>query len=153
MKQLEILLLIIGIWCVAVVCNAQDVNGLEIGKEYTKAQVIDKLGQPDRFEIDNSYDGNGMKFTYGNNIFYFYNWGEGAIFADFSIYTEQFVTMSQFVQGGIKIGDDVSKIKLLGLKIEKSGTYAYKIWFEDWAYMTFGYNDSKITHIGCTVLD
>ncbi len=88
-----------------------DVNGIFIGGKYTKAQVTAKWGTPTKYWSGMSEFGLDEEYYYTSNLFRFSDTG---IFGEFQIDTPNFVVFTS-KNGGIKVGDDVSRIEAIGL--------------------------------------
>ena len=85
----------------------RDVNGVEIGSTLTRSQVLLAFGKPDDYKLyDNGDDGKGESYFYGENRIHFSN----GVFDEFYLCTPGFVAFTNHIEGGIKIGDPLSKL-------------------------------------------
>lgn len=125
-----------------------DVNGLILnGKSiYSKKQVIAKLGSPDSYREDEL----GMTFYYGHRSrFYFSFDGVGG---EFVINDPGFATFTSEIEGGLKVGDNISKVEKLNMPIDKDTPNEYHIPFSDWAEFLVIYDkNNTITSIQFTI--
>ena len=103
-----------------------DVNGIFIGGTYIKTQVTAKWGTPTQYRSSTSETGLDELYDYSinqmNNQFQF---NENGVFNTFSIRTQNFVVYTAF-SGGIKVGDNISRIQAIGLGtpvLQSDGTY------------------------------
>jgi hypothetical protein len=120
-----------------------DVNGVHIGSVYTKAQVEAQWGTPTKYDSGESEFGLNETYDYSNNQFYF---SDNGIFNGFYIDTPNFIVYTA-KSGGIKVGDDFSRIEAIGLGtpvLQKSGTFSIPSG-DDW--FTVGQSDGKISWI------
>lgn len=138
-----------------IVTDAITVNGLRIGTRYTMRQMTDALGAtPTEISEPAEEDAypDAYELRYGKDRF---GW-VGGEFHDFTIRTSGYV-----VNGGIRIGDPITRIKELG-GIAEYGTTQTK-WVR-WkpstkglyamTSMTFYYNDyGKIYMISADIMD
>ena len=88
-----------------------DVKGIFIGGTYTKAQVQAKWGSPTQYRSNTSENGLNEVYDYSTNQFSF---NDNGIFNTFYINTPDFPIFTKF-NGGIKVGDTLSKLNSLGL--------------------------------------
>jgi hypothetical protein len=91
--------------------SSMDVNGIFIGSVYSKDQVTAKWGTPTKYWSGESEFGLDEEYHYSKNLFRF---SDNGIFGEFHIYTSNFVVYTA-QSGGIKVGDDVSRIAAIGL--------------------------------------
>ena len=85
----------------------RDVNGVEIGSTLTKSQILSAFGKPDDYKLyDNGEDGKGESFFYGESRIHFNN----GVFDEFYLCTPGFVAFTNHIEGGLKIGDPLSKL-------------------------------------------
>ncbi len=91
--------------------SAQDINGMELGKTYNYNYVINKFGTPDSYWSGNGEDGLNEEYYYGPNLLRF---KENGCFGAFSIKDNRFAAFTLDMQGGIKVGDPVTKFNQLG---------------------------------------
>lgn len=118
------------------ICAYAQINGLTLNNKYTKADILTALGSPDEISQDDF-----VYFTYkenvinnGNNLsilkkiredyFSFYPEGDKYIFSSYAIFS------SDFNFKGIKVGDNINKVKTLGgsfknAKSPKNTLYLY----------------------------
>lgn len=158
MKKLFLLIAI----CLFCACPAQDVatgaitvNGLRIGGRYTMRQMTDALGAaPAEISEPAEEDAypDAYELRYGKDRF---GW-VGGEFHDFTIRTSGYV-----VNGGIRIGDPITRIKELGGIAEYGTTQTKWVRWRPSAKgiyamtsMTFYYNDyGKIYMISADIMD
>ncbi len=128
-------------------CSAQevDVNGMYIGRIYSRQEVVAKFGEPDYAytgrigvspEYHNMFNAWCQYCKYGENILQFNEEGDGS-FCAFNIYDKGFVVMKDYRKGGFKIGDEISAktIETIFNKctIEEFQEGSWAIYFSDWA--------------------
>lgn len=148
-----IILIFVSCHCL---CSAQKLNGLEIGKKYTKEQILSELGNaPTRTDTWDSEFGIGYEYYYRKSVFHF---EEGGVFYSYSIGNSEYVTMTEFIPEGIRVGDNISKVLGIGKNVtmdyqkysENGKNYDawYRVWFNhsDDIYIIFTKNNI-ITHI------
>ncbi len=103
-----------------------DVNGIFIGGQYTKAQIVAKWGGPTKYRSNLSESGLNEVYDYSiNNINSQFMFGENGIFHTFVLETSTFIVYTAF-DGGIKVGDSISRVQAIGLgtpELYKSGIY------------------------------
>ena len=132
---------------------AQDVDGISLWDKYTKAQLVQKYGQPVEYrsqEGDNEEDGLTEYITFKDIDFHL----EGNQVVDYDIKTDKPRALTKTIKGGIGIGDDASvlnpiKDKLFSTKTLKDGVTEYSYWLdrdiERWIYVDVKGN--KIVYI------
>ncbi|MBQ0054115.1 MAG: hypothetical protein KBS89_06655 [Bacteroidales bacterium] len=124
---------------------AQDVNGLKVGEKYTKNQIIAALGKPDNI--------NGNTYEYGSSYFNF-DYVDNTFTGFCIVNDKRFLTMTEEISGGLRIGDNVSKVKQTKCpkKLEKPNYISF--WhYGDWADWDVEFdNNGTITYIGFTIL-
>lgn len=91
--------------------SAQDINGMELGKTYNYNYVINKFGTPDSYWSGNGEDGLNEEYYYGTNVFRFSD--NGCLYS-FTLKDNRFAAFTLDMQGGIKVGDPVTKFNQLG---------------------------------------
>lgn len=125
-----------------------DINGLKIDGEsiYSKKQVIAKLGSPDSYREDEL----GMTFYYGHSSrFYFSFDGVGG---EFVIDDPGFAAFTSEIEGGLKVGDNISKVEQLNMPVDKGTPNEYHVPFSDWAELLVIYDkNNRITSIQFTI--
>ena len=96
--------------------HAQDVAGVHVGSRMTKAQVIEKFGEPEEYDISDSYMDEEAKYEV-------YDYGHGNWLAfvdeclyDFYVRTSRWPVLLSMIEGGIEIGDPFSKLASLNPK-------------------------------------
>ena len=99
---------------------AQDVNGLKIGEKYTRSQIIKALGKPDSGSDEFCY-------IYGQSFFNFDE--DDNTFTEFSVQDPRFITMTEEIEGGLRVGDDISKVKKTKCQIRESGPDYFSYWY------------------------
>ena len=125
---------------------AQDVNGLKVGEKYTRSQIIKALGKPDSGSDEFCY-------IYGQSFFNFDE--DDNTFTEFSVQDPRFITMTEEIEGGLRVGDDISKVKKTKCQIiESKPDYICYWYYGDWAVWSIGFDEKgKITDIGFTILN
>lgn len=85
----------------------RDVNGVKIGTVMSKDQVIAIFGEPDEYKIcDNGQEGIGEFFFFNGNRIHLSN----GKFDDFYLCTPQYVAFINHIDGGLKVGDSLSRL-------------------------------------------
>ncbi len=87
---------------------AQDVEGVEIDSVMTYNQIVAKFGEPTRYWSHETEFGLDEEFYYDENLLYF---GWGNKFLNFYISSNQFRVLTKDIEGGIKVGDLLSKME------------------------------------------
>ncbi|MGL4851946.1 MAG: hypothetical protein ACRC3Z_04790 [Phocaeicola sp.] len=100
------------------------VGGLELGVDYTDAQMRMKLGIPTKFEIQNSESGGIREYQYGasgNHDYFFWSGYNG--FETFVLRTNKYALFD----GKVRVGDNISVFNTLsfGQLTMKSNTLYY----------------------------
>ena len=95
-----------------------DVKGtysIYIGSIYTQAQVQAKWGTPTTYWSGSSEFGLDKEYTYTQNqLINLFRFSDDGIFVFFYIRTSNFSVYTAF-SGGIKVGDNISRIQAIGL--------------------------------------
>lgn len=150
-KTLVITLIFVSSHCL---CFAQKMNGLEIGKKYTKEQIISEIGPVTEYYSHPGLVGIDEHFTVGGNQFKC----EDGSFISFSVCDSKYVTLTDLIPSGIRVGDNISKVLGIGKNVtmdyqkysENGKNYDawYRVWFNhsDDIYIIFTKNNI-ITHI------
>jgi len=103
-----------------------DVNGIFIGSTYTKTQVEAKWGKPTEYASNMSEFGLDEQYDYlVNQMDNQFHFSENGVFDTFNVKTPNFVVYTA-LSGGIKVGDNISRIKAIGLgtpELQKDGSY------------------------------
>ena len=116
---------------------AQDVDGISLWDKYTKAQLVQKYGQPVEYrsqEGDNEEDGLIESIRFKDIWFRL----EGNQVVGFYIKSNKPKALTKTIKGGIGIGDDARvlnpiKNKLYSTKIRKDGVTEYRYYLNpDW---------------------
>ncbi len=107
-RQMIIISFFIGISCVKAI--AQDVNGIDIYTKMAKPDVIAIMGEPTKYKYYDSQDNGVDEWYYYNEDLLEFNEG---ILIGFSIKTDRFPVMTKDVDGGIRVGDNISKLEQL----------------------------------------
>lgn len=105
--------------------NGLDINGLCIGKIYSKTYVISKLGEPNKYLSRMSEFGLNEEYEYGPNLLRF---KENGMFCEFALEDNRFAIYTANINGGIKVGDSVNKFQQLGfgvLELKENGMYVF----------------------------
>ncbi len=91
--------------------NGIDVDGVKIGQVMNYGQFVAKFGKPDKYLKNDIGDGNepcwGEYYRIEPNSFYFRNNG---FFNEFVLKDSRFAGMTLWIQGGIRVGDKLSKL-------------------------------------------
>lgn len=127
----------------------RDVNGVKIGVKMTKEQVVDIFGEPDKYVEQDSGDNGVNKFYYyGKSFLHFKN----DAFDEFYIVDTDFVALTNHIDGGLKVGDSISKLdsfKYGKPRKQKNGSYKLfftsdnpvYLWIEDGIIIGIEYNE------------
>ncbi len=116
---------------------AQDIEGIEVCTKMTHEQVIAKFGTPDSVKSRNAdwpEESKIRSYKYGKNKLVFSDY-DGLI--EFVIEDNRFALIKNYINGGLKVGDSLSKIQNLNIhgplelreKIE-DGTIIYNLFTE-----------------------
>ena len=141
--------------CLAILISAssalaQDINGLKFEKEYTRSQIIKALGTPDKNSGEYSlwYGRSYISIRQVPNSTKLY-------INEFYVDNPQFITMTEEIKGGLRVGDDISKVKKTKCQIKESGPDYICYWYYgDWAVWSIDFDKKgKITGIGFTILN
>lgn len=135
--------------------DAITVNGLEVGKPYTRARLEEALGSPTRIVPPNESDAYPNSYTiyYGKDRFY---WIDGVLYG-FDLETSAFP-----VNGAIRVGDDVARTLALGgirkqVKTDLNTLYEWQPsdrGIYEWLYASFYYDaQHRITSINAFIYD
>lgn len=90
--------------CISWLCHSQDIETLNgIGYD----QIISRLGEPVQYERSD-YDGQWYRMYY-NTMSLTIDYFTGAI-TYYTIWDNSFVVLSQYIDGGLRVGDPVSRI-------------------------------------------
>ncbi len=106
-------------------CPMPDVAGLVCGNVYKYADVTAKLGQPSSYRSIEGEEGLDEEYYYRTNLLRFQ--GNG-VFTDFVLENTQFAIYTAYLNGGIKVGNPVTKFQQLGfgsLKLKQDGEYMF----------------------------
>ena len=129
---------------------AQDINGLKFEKEYTRSQIIKALGTPDKNSGEYSllYGQSYINVEYVPNSTKLY-------LESFYVDNPRFITMTEEIEGGVKVGDDISKVKKTKCQIKEVDPDCISYWYYgDWAVWNIHFDEKgKITGIGFTILN
>jgi len=125
-----------------------DVKGIFVGGTYTKTQVQTKWGTPTKYWSGMSEFGLDEEYCYSNSLFRF---SDNGIFVEFYIKTSNFPVCTAF-SGGIKVGDNISRIQAIGLGtpvLQNDGTYyLFRSGLDD--PLIFKHSNGVITQISFT---
>ena len=141
--------------CLAILISAssalaQDINGLKFEKEYTRSQIIKALGTPDKNSGEYSllYGQSYINVEYVPNSTKLY-------LESFYVDNPRFITMTEEIEGGLRVGDDISKVKKTKCQIiESKPDYICYWYYGDWAEWSIDFDKKgKITGIGFTILN
>ena len=112
-----------------------EVKGIFIGNTYTKDQVQATLGVPTHYWSGMSEFGLNEEYNYTvnqqNNLFRF---AENGVFIEFTIRSSDFPVFSAHSSGGIRVGDNISKVQVFGFgpaTKRSDGTYWVAILSDD----------------------
>ena len=87
--------------------DVRDVNGVKIGTKMTYEQIVETFGEPDRvWEQDSGDYGINKMYYYGKNIIHTID----DFFDEFHIVDTRFVAFTYQIEGGLKVGDPLSKL-------------------------------------------
>lgn len=84
----------------------RDVDGIEIGTIMTKEQVVEYFGEPTEYEYCLSDDGDNEIYYYKDSYLHF----KGNVLIGFCIRDAEFSTLTNHIQGGLRINDSLSKL-------------------------------------------
>jgi len=146
---------------------AQDIEGLEINSKVTKAEIIEKFGTPDEYEIQRWAPGDGMN---EKGEFFRYdidaanpNPSKDGLIIDlmddtldrFVIGNSKYRAFTNLVKGGVRVGESFSAINGL-LNFEEIGSRGeiiiYRAMYSKFYHSVVVYvKDGKITNIACIV--
>ncbi len=128
--------------------SAQDVNGMELTETYNYNYVINKFGTPDKYRCGNSEYGLDEEYYYGPNLFRF---RENGFFGAFSLKDNRFAVFTLYMQGGIKVGDPVTKFNQLGFgQLISRGNNHYEFIGCGDAWFDIYHNNGIITLMRCS---
>lgn len=83
----------------------RDVNGVRIGTEMSREQIINIFGTPDEYIChDDGTDGKGEAYYYGKTRIHFTD----NIFDEFYVCDTTFNVLTIQIKGGLKVGDSIS---------------------------------------------
>lgn len=85
----------------------RDVNGVRVGTTLTREKVVAKFGEPTRYEEQDSEDCGVSRWYYYNKS---YIHTQNHIFDEFAVSDTAFVALTLQIDGGLKIGDPLSKL-------------------------------------------
>lgn len=109
MKKITLVVVSCFLFCLNL--SAQDVEGVAIDSLMTKAQVIEKFGEPEKYswkdysEIDGIYE----RYRYGEDSLLFVN----EQLYSFSVKTPRWSVLVYMIEGGVRVGDPFSKLSPL----------------------------------------
>ena len=150
MKTRLLLTVCLAIFLSASSALAQDINGLKFEKEYTRSQIIKALGTPDKNSGEYSllYGQSYINVEYVPNSTKLY-------LESFYVDNPRFITMTEEIEGGVKVGDDISKVKKTKCQIKEVDPDCISYWYYgDWAVWNIHFDEKgKITGIGFTILN
>ncbi|MCI1640304.1 MAG: hypothetical protein LKI42_03390 [Bacteroidales bacterium] len=86
---------------------AQDVDGMCVDQKMTYAQVVAKFGKPDTYQKQYDEFGLSEDYYYGKTWFHFEETGK---LKDFVIKDRRFAALTLDIDGGIRVGDPLSKL-------------------------------------------
>ena len=92
-----------------------DLNGLVIGQTYTKNQVVAKLGEPSSYSCTDSEFGTDQIFFYGKNETTEIDLQHGGEFYFFTVAEKNMPILTNLIAGGIRVGENISAMKKVGL--------------------------------------
>ena len=126
-----------------------DVNSVYIGGTYTQVQVQAKWGTPTTYWSGSSEFGLDKEYTYTQNqLINLFRFSDDGIFVFFYIRTSNFSVYTAFI-GGIKVGDNISRIQAIGLGtpvLKSNGKYYLHRNYSD-APLVFEHSNGVITAI------
>jgi hypothetical protein len=118
-----------------------NINGIFLGKKYTKSEIIQKYGNPDKYSIvQDEFDGVDEIFTYGTTEFFFYN----GYIASFIIESNLF-KVNDVVYIGMNINNISSLLSGFGtIKTEKDRYGKLCVFFNPKLEISVGNSDDSI---------
>ena len=85
----------------------RDVNGIKVGTRLTREQVVAEFGEPTRYvEQDSGDNGVNRYYYYGKSYIH----TKDHVFDEFAVSDTSFVAFTLQIEGGLKIGDPLSKL-------------------------------------------
>lgn len=146
--------------CVIVCCfcipsyaqpNKMDLNGLEIGKVYTKQQVIDIMGEPRAYRKHDSEFGLDESYYYGERTeLDFQHDGE---FYFFTVQDSKYAILTLYIKGGICVGENLSVMKKVGLPMKKVKDDEYVVYINYEPLFIAVNSDNTIRRLSYVVRD
>ncbi|MDP3451786.1 MAG: hypothetical protein Q8R90_02420 [Bacteroidales bacterium] len=128
--------------------SAQDVNGMKLTETYNYTYVINKFGTPDSYWSGPGEDGLDEEYYYGPNLFRF---SENGCFGAFTLEDNRFAVFTLDMQGGIKVGDSVTKFNQLGFgQLISRGNNHYEFKGRGDAWFDIYHNNGIITLMCCS---
>ena len=134
----------------AVFANAQkaydgcaDVKGISCETKCDYAKFVSVFGVPEYYKkVGEPKDGDEMTevYRFGKSYFVFQNNGE---LRTFSVRDNRFPTLTNYIEGGIRVGDKFSKLdkfeygKPVFKKTLEDGTAIYRLWEDSYDRITF----------------
>lgn len=152
MKKITFILLASVVWgrieevpAQSPVKDAITVEGLIVGNHYSEQQIIEALGQPTKADLPSEDD------VYLNA--YTYHYGKDRVYRiDGELYGFDLRTSKFLINGLIKVGDNISKVDLLGgiKKVKDLGDTRLVEWrpaegdLYDWLSVCFYYDENDV---------
>ena len=125
-------------------CPLPDVEGIVTGNVYTYSSVISTLGQPTSYWSGKGEEGLDEEYYFETNLLRF---RENGSFSAFVLKNNRFAIYTSRLNGGIKVGDSLSKFRQLGfgsLTLNTDGNYRFNI--EDF-WIDIEHNNGIITKL------
>ena len=114
--------------------NAQSINGFRIGNEYTYSQFVSSFGIPESYCPYGNGDEKSESYYYDG---LYLETQHGGVLYCFSIKSSNYVTLTENIPGGVRCGDQFSKVQPLAAHIKIFETEnadndyitTYHVWF------------------------
>ena len=87
--------------------DGYDVEGFCTGQRMSYKQFVAKFGKPDTYKVLGSGEVKSETYYIDGNRFYF---EENGIFLEFILRTNRFAALTKDIEGGIRVGDKLSKL-------------------------------------------
>ncbi len=102
-----------------------DLNGLVIGQTYTKTQVVAIFGEPVVYRSSDSEFGLDEGYYYGKDRKSSIRFHNDGVFNFFSVAEKNMPILTNLIAGGIRVGENLSAMKKVGIPYEyhKKGEY------------------------------
>ena len=130
-----------------------DVKGISRDTKCNYAKFVSVFGVPEYYKkVGEPKDGDEMTevYRFGKSYFVFQNNGE---LRTFSVRDNRFPTLTNYIEGGIRVGDKFSKLdkfeygKPVFKKTLEDGTAIYRLWEDSYDQITFSVKNGIIKSI------